>query len=383
MQVYLHYPYCATLCPYCDFFSATGPEDPAYARTIARELELWARHVDGPVTTVYFGGGTPGRMAPALTAQLIARIDALFGLDASAEITLETNPDDITIESLRDFALAGINRLSIGVQSLDDAELKQLGRRHDAQQAIDAVGAARQTGFTNLSLDLIFGLPGQTQAGLAVMLERFFALGSEHVSLYGLTIEEGTKFGTDLAAGRFVELDRVTWLQMYEQVSAAAEAHGLRRYEISNFARPGFSSRHNRAYWRDGSFVGVGPGAHGQRRLFDGALQRRFNPRSLRGWATAVDRWSLNSDFLDDPQSGETLSSAQWLREAAMVGLRDLDLGIDPAAWLNTFSIADPILMATVEKLIKVGDLTRARPHCLTPQAQQRVDRVGAALLNA
>ena len=383
MQVYLHYPYCATLCPYCDFFSTTGPEDPAYARTIALELKLWARYVDGPVTTVYFGGGTPGRMAPALTGELLARIDQLFGLDASAEITLEANPDDITTEGLRDFAAAGINRLSIGVQSIDDDELKQLGRRHDAQQAIDAVGAARRAGFDNLSLDLIFGLPGQTQARLAAMLEGFFALGSEHVSLYGLTIEEGTKFGTDLAAGRFVELDRVTWLNMYEQVSVAAQAHGLRRYEISNFARPGFSSRHNRAYWRDGSFVGVGPGAHGQRRLFGGGLQRRLNPRSLRGWIESVDRWSSDPRFLGDHPSGETLSSAQWLREAAMVGLRDLDLGIDPAAWSTSLGLADPSLMATVNELVELGDLTRARPHCLTSQAQQRVDGVGAALLNA
>ncbi len=383
MQVYLHYPYCATLCPYCDFFSNTGPEDPAYAATIKKELSLWARHLKGPVTSVYFGGGTPGRMAPALTADLLLHIDQQFGLASSAEITLETNPDDIHLAGLREFAALGINRLSLGVQSLDDAELQFLGRRHDAQQAIDAVTAARRAGFDNLSLDLIFGLPGQTEAGLTAMLQRFLALGSEHVSLYGLTIEPGTRFGREHAAGRLHELDRSLWLRMYEQVTQQAHANGLRRYETSNFARPGFSARHNRAYWRDGSFVGVGPGAHGQRRLRTGGVERRFNPRSLPGWREAVARWSQSSVFFPAGTEGETLDAGQWLREATMLGLRDFDLGIDPQAWARSFGLADSALMATVQQLIKAGDLSEGKPHCLMPQAQQRADEVSAALLNA
>ncbi len=383
MQVYLHYPYCATLCPYCDFFSNTGPEDPAYAATIKHELSLWARHLKGPATTVYFGGGTPGRMAPSLAAEILLHIAQEFGLASGAEITLEANPDDIHVAGLREFSAVGINRLSLGVQSLDDKELQFLGRRHDAQQAIDAVAAARLAGFNNLSLDLIFGLPGQTEAGLTAMLKRFLGLGSEHVSLYGLTIEPGTRFGREHAAGRLRELDRSLWLRMYGLVTELAYNYGLRRYETSNFAQPGFSGRHNRAYWRDGSFVGVGPGAHGQRRLRHGGVERRFNARSLPGWRESVSAWAKTGDFLAANANGETLDASQWLREASMLGLRDFDLGIDPQAWANSFGLADSALMATVQQLIKVGDLSEGKPHCLMPQAQARADDVSAALLNA
>ena len=270
MQIYLHYPYCATLCPYCDFFSTTADEDPAYEATMMKELEWWSRWAQGVVTTVYFGGGTPGRMDPRLTARLLEKIDSLFGVAESAEITLEANPDDITSSGLADFYQVGINRLSIGVQSLNDHELAWLGRRHDAESAVSAVKSARQAGFNNLSLDLIFGIPGQTRAQLSEMLTRFFSLNSEHVSLYGLTIEPGTHFGAEHAAGRLEELDRNEWLSMYELVASRAQDLGFHRYEISNFAKPGQSGRHNRSYWRDRSFVGVGPGAHGQRQLATG-----------------------------------------------------------------------------------------------------------------
>ena len=150
------------------------------------------------------------------------------------------------------------------------------------------------------------------------------ALGAEHVSLYGLTVEEGTPFGVEHAAGRLVELDRALWLRMYTQVAETAFDAGYHRYEISNFARPGHCSRHNRGYWRDRTFVGVGPGAHGQRQGVGGELERRFNPRSLKGWRTRVDAWSRSSAFLPDDDAGERLSPHRWLREASMVGLRDL-----------------------------------------------------------
>jgi len=380
LQIYLHYPYCATLCPYCDFFSTTADEDPAYEATMIKELEWWARWVQGPVTTVYFGGGTPGRMDPRLTFRLLNKIDALFGLSTSAEITLETNPDDITQAGLSDFYRVGINRLSIGVQSLNDHELKWLGRRHDARSAVDAVHSARRAGFENLSLDLIFGLPGQTQSELADMLFRFFSLNSEHVSLYGLTIEEGTHFGAEQAAGRLKELDRNLWLAMYELVAAQAQECGFHRYEISNFAQPGQSGRHNRSYWRDRTFVGVGPGAHGQRQLGHGGLERRCNPKSLRGWRTKVEASLCCEGFIQD--GDERLTPAEWLREAVMLGVRDLDLGIDPACWSQGLGLADSKLMATVQRLINENVLTQSVPHRLQPQSILRVDEIAAELLN-
>ena len=382
LQVYLHYPYCATLCPYCDFFSTTSEEDPAYASTIIRELELWSEWVDGRVTTIYFGGGTPGRMSPALTARLLGTIDRLFGISASAEITLEANPEDITAQGLADFRSAGINRLSIGVQSLEDQELQWLGRRHDALTALRGVDSARQAGFDNLSLDLIFGLPNQLDSTLDKMLVRFFGLGAEHVSLYGLTIEDGTHFGTEFRAGRLEELDRSTWLRMYQMVADKAAAIGMHRYEISNFAKPGRSSRHNRSYWRDRTFIGVGPGAHGQRQLGHGGLERRCNPKSLRGWKQKVDQGSQELRFVQDDHD-ETLTPNQWLREASMLGVRDFDLGIDPEHWGNAFGLADAQLLATVQRLIEEKTLTNARPYRLTQGAVHRVDAVAGDLLNA
>ena len=380
MQVYLHYPYCATLCPYCDFFSTTTDEDPAYEATMMNELEWWASWAQGPVTTVYFGGGTPGRMDPRLTARLLDKVDSLWGLASSSEVTLEANPDDITQIGLAEFYQVGINRLSIGVQSLNDHDLKWLGRRHDAQSAIDAVKSARRAGFDNLSLDLIFGLPGQTIDQLADMLFQFFSLNSEHVSLYGLTIEPGTHFGAEQAAGRLNELDRNEWLSMYELVARQAQDSGFHRYEISNFAKPGLSGRHNRSYWRDRNFIGVGPGAHGQRQLGHGGLERRLNPKSLRGWRQKVEA-SLDCEmFL---QAGdEQLSPAEWLREAVMLGIRDLDLGIDPLGWGRGLGLADSKLMATVQRLIDESILTPTIPHRLQPQGILRVDEIAAKLLN-
>ena len=299
---------------------------------------------------------------------------------ASAEITLEANPDDITRGGLADFYQAGINRLSIGVQSLNDKELKWLGRRHDAESAVRAVKSARQAGFNNLSLDLIFGLPGQTKSQLAEMLDRFFSLNSEHVSLYGLTIEPGTHFGAEHAAGRLEELDRGEWLSMYELVANQAQDMGFHRYEISNFAKPGQSGRHNRSYWRDRNFVGVGPGAHGQRQLGHGGLERRRNPKSLRGWRRKV-KASMDCDlFLQD--GDERLSPDEWLREAVMLGIRDLDLGSDPFGWSQGFGLADSKLMATVQRLIDENILTPTAPHRLKTEGILRVDEIAAELLN-
>jgi len=319
-------------------------------------------------------------MDPRLTARLLDKIDRVFGMASSAEITLEANPDDITSSGLTEFYQVGINRLSIGVQSLNDHELKWLGRRHDSSSAVDAVKSARRAGFDNLSLDLIFGLPGQTQDQLAEMLDRFFSLNSEHVSLYGLTIEPGTHFGAEYAAGRLEELDREEWLSMYEIVARQGRDRGFHRYEISNFSKPGRSGRHNRSYWRDRTFIAVGPGAHGQRQLGHGGLERRRNPKSLRGWRQKVKGSSQCEAFLQN--GDEALSPSEWLREAVMLGIRDLDLGIDPLGWSQGFGLADSKLMATVQRLIDENVLTAKAPHLLKAPGILRVDEIAAELLN-
>ena len=383
MQVYVHYPYCATLCPYCDFFSTVAPEDARYARTVLRELALWSRHSAGPVTSLYFGGGTPGRMSPQLCRQLVEAVAQHWGLAPGAEVTMEVNPDDVTEAGLHAFLEAGVNRVSIGLQSLDDEALIWLGRRHDAAAGRRAVGAARRAGVHNLSVDMIFGLPQQTMAELDEQLDAVLALEPEHLSLYGLTIEPGTRFGEAFRRGELVELPRDLWLAMYARVAERVGAAGLERYEVSNFARPGFSSRHNRAYWRDRNFVAVGPGAHGQRQLADGSLERRINPRSLGAWVDAVEKWSKHTNFLGNDDAGERLEGGQWLREACMVGLRDLQAGIDPEGWSFVLGLADPALLASLRRMIATGALSSDAPHCVQPGAIHRIDALAEALLNA
>jgi putative oxygen-independent coproporphyrinogen III oxidase len=381
-NVYIHYPYCETRCPYCDFFKTTADEEPAYWPTLKRELELWRRFISSPLETIYFGGGTPGRMATDRCAEVLKHCADLWGMTADCEVTLEMNPGDADPDLVARFAAAGVNRLSIGVQSLRDAELAFLGRRHRSAESRAAVAAARRGGITNLSLDLIFGLPGQTIAQLDESLDGLAALAPDHVSLYGLSFEAGTDFGRALAEGRMTPLDRDLWLAMYERVCGwATETMGFEHYEISSFGSPGMSSRHNRHYWRDGSWVGAGPGAHGQVLSADGSLLRRFNPRGIKGWMEAVGQWT--GDDLLGGTKGEHLDPARYLRERAMVGVRDLFRGIDPVTWAEESGQADSALIRTVEAFVLQGDLSTPAPHRLMPAALKYSDRVAEALLNA
>ncbi|MGH6889718.1 MAG: radical SAM family heme chaperone HemW [Rhizomicrobium sp.] len=266
--IYVHWPYCTAKCPYCDFNSHVRAErdEDAWQRAIARELEFVAQELapaHTPVTSVFFGGGTPSLMNGRAVGAILETIASRWSIARDAEITLESNPASADAARFRDYRCAGVNRLSLGVQSLDDSALAFLGRRHSAAEARAAAHLAAGV-FENISVDLIYSRPGQSVAEWRRELRDALALGSEHLSLYQLTIEEATPFAALERAGMLVQNDNDRAADLYEATQEAMEAAGLPAYEISNHAIAGRECRHNLLYWRYGSFVGVGPGAHGR-----------------------------------------------------------------------------------------------------------------------
>ena len=263
LGIYLHLPFCAGKCAYCDFNSRTpGPgEVQRYVRALAREVAL-RLEPGAAVDTVYLGGGTPTLLAPALLARLLDAVARRVALASDAEITVEGNPESITHAKLAELRAAGFNRLSIGVQSFDDDVLTALGRRHDAAQALAAIAAARATGWDNLSLDLICAVPGQSVEQWRATLRQALDCRPAHISTYCLTIEPGTEFGRRQAAGAMVTVGEEVELEMYLAARRSLRAAGYDPYEISNFALPGRCCRHNRKYWQAGSYIGLGAGAH-------------------------------------------------------------------------------------------------------------------------
>lgn len=313
--IYIHIPFCARKCPYCDFYSVTDPgEAGRYFEALEREAELYAQRFR-PAATLYVGGGTPSLAAPERIGALPGMARRLFGLRQGAEITLEVNPDDVTPAALAIWRGAGFGRISIGVQSLDDGELRALGRRHDARAAERAVLAARAAGFGSVGIDLIFGLAGQSASGWRRTLERAADLAPEHISCYQLTVAPGTPFGARAAAGGAVAAGEQAQREMFLAAARLLTARGYLHYEVSNFARGSeYRSRHNMGYWRHAPYLGLGPSAHS----FDG--QRRWwNARSLGGWLAALEAGR-------PPLEGEErLSQEQLLTERLMLGLRTSD----------------------------------------------------------
>ncbi len=265
--IYVHWPFCAAKCPYCDFNSHVRhqPVDQArFAAAFERELSHFAELTGGKtVQSIFLGGGTPSLMDPATVERILTVISGLWSLDTDVEISMEANPSSVEAERFRGYRAAGVNRVSLGVQSLIDTDLKLLGRLHDAKTARAAVETARAT-FPRLSFDLIYARPGQTLAGWEQELGEAIALAADHLSLYQLTIEEGTPFHTLYHAGKLKMPDQELGAEFYELTQDVTSAAGLPAYEVSNHARPGAQCRHNLVYWRYGDYVGVGPGAHGR-----------------------------------------------------------------------------------------------------------------------
>ncbi len=349
LSLYVHIPFCETKCPYCDFNTYAGIESlmPSYVEALAHETAQWGALLGRPaVSTVFFGGGTPSYLPPASLVRLMEAIGGAFRVEADAEATLEANPGDLSPEQLTAIRDAGFNRLSIGVQSLDDGMLRLLGRRHSAEQAKRAVAAARQTGFNSLSLDLMFGLPHQPTAVWERTLVETMELAPDHVSIYCLTLEPDTPMEADVQAGRLPEPDPDLAADMYAMAQDTLAGANYRQYEISNWALPGHASRHNLTYWRNQPYLGIGPGAHSYLRAGErhGVRFSNINPprayiRRVNAWRPRATDGSLNAKVLETMGAVETveaLDAATAMGETMMMGLR-LNDGVSDADFLRRF----------------------------------------------
>ena len=266
LGVYVHWPYCARICPYCDFniYKNRAVDEAAWTRALTRDLEYWAaRTGNRKLTSLYFGGGTPSLMPPGAVEAVIDACERLWGFLPDPEITMEANPTDAEQSRFASFAKAGVNRLSLGVQSLRDDALKFLGRNHAAGEARAAIETA-QKAFARTAFDLIYARPGQTLADWRAELEEALSLGVDHLSLYQLTIEPGTAFHAQVAAGRWTPASEAHCADQFDLAQETTAAAGLPAYEISNHAAPGARARHNLLYWTYQDYVGAGPGAHGR-----------------------------------------------------------------------------------------------------------------------
>ena len=354
VALYVHVPFCVSLCPYCDFVvyagaAARGPRNrvSAFLAALETELELRSAAVPGvpgaqPLETVYFGGGTPSLLPPDAIAWLLERIRARFGLTAGAEVTLEANPGPDERGDARAWRDAGITRISFGAQSMDPGELRRLGRRHGPEDVAGAVEAARAAGIASVSLDLLYDVPDSTEERWAATLEAALALGPDHLSLYALTLDDPDAEGLTGAAGDHLPTtagarqwrDRARPAQDDDRAAAeyrhAVErlaADGWRGYEISNWARPGHESRHNLVYWERRPYEAIGPGAH----AFDGAT-RRWNAARLDGYIAALTPNDGSAPRLP-PGGAERLDPATATAEALILGLRtDRGIAIEAAA---------------------------------------------------
>ena len=376
--VYIHWPFCLSKCPYCDFNSHVRDsiDDARWRAAFLRELEHYANETSGRrVTSVFFGGGTPSLMAPETVAALIERIGALWRLDPAAEITLEANPTSVEAGRFAGFRAAGVDRLSLGVQALDDRALAFLGRQHSAAEALEAVALARQH-FPRFSFDLIYARPDQTTAAWRDELKRALEEGAEHLSLYQLTIEEGTAFHAARRRGELPLLPDEQTADLFQATQEVMATAGLPAYEISNHARPGAESRHNLTYWRYGDYLGIGPGAHGRLTLAGRKLATRQH-RAPEAWLEAVER----QGHATRTRSG--IGRAERQVELVMMGLR-LTEGITREAFERELA-AEPEVLFEKERLAaaqEAGYLVLDR-HGLraTPAGRLRLDALLGYLL--
>ena len=310
--LYIHVPFCRTKCPYCHFASVTDPAMiPAYLEALQVEMDLW-RGVFDPFDSVYIGGGTPSVLGGEELRRILSGLRSRFALASDSEITLEANPGDLTPESLETMRGLGVNRLNLGLQALDDAVLRSLGRRHSAAQAIRSVETAREAGYDNLGLDLMYAVPGQTLEGWLETLARAIEYSPEHLSCYELTFEEGTPFGRRFVEGEFPPDGEERRYEFFAATSERLEQAGYTHYEISNFARgPGHFSRHNQKYWDHTPYLGLGPSAHS----FLG-VERFWNVRGLTDYLSMLHRGQR-------PVGGREILRAEQLRlESLYFGFR-------------------------------------------------------------
>lgn len=333
--LYIHWPFCLAKCPYCDFNSHVreSVDHADWEKALLADLQHEAELASGAaLDSIFFGGGTPSLMPPALVARLLNEAEKLWGFAPGIEITLEGNPSSVEAANYAALAAAGVNRASLGIQALDDQTLRFLGRLHDANEGLRALETAQQV-FSRVSFDLIYARPGQTPEAWADELQRAIGFGSTHLSLYQLTIEPGTRFETMVRKGDFTPLDDDTCADLFTLTREQTAAAGLPAYEISNHARLGEESRHNLTYWRYQDYVGIGPGAHGRRG--GAATVRHKKPEN---WLSAV---AANGHGIAESRM---LGTREQAAEAMLMGLR-LREGIDLAAMATRFDLAPAALL--------------------------------------
>jgi oxygen-independent coproporphyrinogen-3 oxidase len=349
LALYVHIPFCETKCPYCDFNTYARLEAliPDYVPALQRELELWGSLLQTPQTsTIFFGGGTPSYLPLDDLGRVISTINSGFDVNSDAEISLEANPGDIDARRAAALRNIGFNRVSVGIQSFDDGLLQMLGRKHDAETAVAAIHSFRDGGFDSINLDLMFGLPNQTLQHWEASLVKALELDTEHISLYGLTIEPNTPLEVIVERGDLPEPDADLAADMYLLACERLEAASYLHYEISNWCKPDKLARHNLIYWRSGEYLGAGPGAHS---YVDG--QRFENNKSPRHYVQALQAVSSRSESIDAVAVRKELgvvgdggpdSARQQSADFLMMGLR-LSEGISAEEISNRFGVDFPV----------------------------------------
>ena len=316
--IYIHIPFCKQRCTYCDFYTEVAPQFiPTFIDSVVKELHIRKEYLnDAPIDTIYFGGGTPSVLNYEQFKIIFDAIYELFTISEQPEITFEANPDDLTLDFLRSMQALPFNRISLGIQSFDDGDLKRINRRHTSLQAVNAVKDAQAAGFDNISIDLIYGLPFQTIASWERQLDTALNLNIQHLSAYGLTYEEGTVLWKQREKGEIETVDDTEMNRMYLVLLDKVKQKSFEAYEISNFALPGFRSRHNSSYWKQEPYLGVGPSAHS----YD-LISRQWNVSSIKEYIKSINN---NSGFFER----EILSLYDRYNDFVMVSLRTSD-GLD------------------------------------------------------
>ena len=367
LALYVHWPFCVSKCPYCDFNSHVREsiDQDSWQDALLADLAYEARLLpDRELTSIFFGGGTPSLMAPGTVESIISTATSHWSARCDVEITLEANPNSVEAARFADLARAGVNRVSLGLQSFDDRALAFLGRAHSSREGFRALELA-QKNFRRVSFDLIYALPGETEESWAACLGQALSLGTSHLSLYQLTIEPGTRFSTRVSKGEFEPLDVEPAAALYELTDAMTASAGVPGYEISNYARRGQESRHNLTYWRYGDYAGVGPGAHGRR-----LGMRTVRHRKPENFLSAVAR---NGHGV---QEEERLSPTEAADEALVMGLRIRE-GVDAGAIAERFSLPSIIDWDRVERLQQSGHLHRDGTRIsLTPAGRLLLDHI-------
>lgn len=348
--IYVHVPFCKRKCIYCDFYSVGLPEIPEkeYVEGIVRELQLRADEVrKADLYTLYIGGGTPSLLDPESIKRVIVTARDVIGSEFS-EVTLEVNPDDVGYDKARAWSEAGVGRVSMGVQSLVDSELSTIGRRHDALQALEAFGTLRSF-FDNISMDIIFSLPGQNIGTLETTIKGILEMNPEHISAYSLMYEERTALTALRDRGRLLPVDDMDCVEMFNFVSDKLKEADYERYELSNYCHPGYRSIHNSGYWRGTPYIGVGPAAHS----YDGLRTRSFNPADLKRWIANFSSRSAGKIFSEK----EYLEDNELREEMLLTRLRRAE-GINVKEYARRFGKREcDIMMAKAERYLRDGKL--------------------------